>query len=169
VFRKYFSRGVANLETSGRETRRIPQAQGVTGFDAIPSIQPQFKYSLVSAPFVPPKPSDWFEGRSSVYASAPDGTVWEAYCGRAGAAPAVDPAVDFQPNVLTRPEFVEPYNGFVSTPENTRQAYFLHHGYAFNPLDVFVGKRENDTLKTALFFRDVGSHTTAPHHLAIDS
>jgi hypothetical protein len=87
----------------GVRLEEFPKPQGVTGFDAIPSIQPQFKYSLVSAPFVPPKPSDWFEGRSSVYASAPDGTVWEAYCGRAGAAPAVDPAVDFQPNALTRP------------------------------------------------------------------
>jgi len=64
---------------------------------------------------------------------------------------------------------VDPYKGFVSTPNNTRQNYADYLGYRFNPQDIFIGKRENGRLATSLFFRDVGSHTTAPHFLAIDS
>src|SRR5215203_599048 len=106
--------------------------------------------------------------RSSVYATAPDGTVWEAYCGKAGSLPVVSPEMDFRPNQLTLKTFVEPYKGFESTPANTRQNYGTHHGYSFSPLDVFIGRNEAGKLSTKLFFRDVGSHTTAPHHMAID-
>ena len=35
--------------------------------------------------------------------------------------------------------------------------------------DVYIGKRVDGRIKTALFFPDVGSHLTAPHHLAIDN
>lgn len=37
------------------------------------------------------------------------------------------------------------------------------------PQDVFIGMREGGRVKPTLFFRDVGSHDTAPHYLAIDS
>lgn len=37
------------------------------------------------------------------------------------------------------------------------------------PEDVYIGRREAGRIKPTLFFRDVGSHTTAPHYLAIDN
>jgi len=47
--------------------------------------------------------------------------------------------------------------------------YGTHYGYAYTPEDVYIGKRVAGRLQTALFFPDVGSHDTAPHHLAIDN
>jgi hypothetical protein len=37
------------------------------------------------------------------------------------------------------------------------------------PQDVYIGKRERGLINATLFFRDVGSHTTAPHALAVDN
>jgi hypothetical protein len=152
----------------GVEVKELSTPQALGEFDDVGVSAPKFN---VAAEFdhaseVDGDPID--DSRSSVYATAPDGTVWEAYCGEAGAAPVVPPEADFRADRLTRPTFVESYNGFVSTPENTRQEYELHHGYRYSPLDIFVGKREEGRLLTKLFFRDVGSHTTAPHFMTID-
>jgi len=106
--------------------------------------------------------------RSSVYATASDGSVWEAYCGKPGPKQVQFPELGLSSSPAPPPEIVEPYEDFKSTPGNTRQSYDTHLGYAFNPLDIFVGKTKNGRLATTLFFRDVGSHTTAPHHMAID-
>jgi hypothetical protein len=109
-------------------------------------------------------------GRPSVYATAPDGTLWEAYCGKSGPKPvSFNPMDTSSDQPSSPPEIVEPYKSFESTSENTRQSYETHHGYAYHPSDIFIGKSENGRLLTSLFFRDVGSHTTAPHHMAIDS
>ncbi len=152
----------------GVKVNDFPNAQNVR--DEVDKNAPEFKFTVTQQPFSgSEKPKAWYENKSSVYAEAPDGSIWEAYCGHAGEAPTVDPKVDTRPDVLTRPRFVDPYNGFVSTPDNTRQNYSGYLGYAFDPSDVFIGKRENGRLKTTLFFRDVGSYTTSPHHLAIDS
>jgi len=153
----------------GVKVRDLSTPQAFGDFDDVSNNAPIFN---VAAEFVSDVKADEdpiSAERSSVYATGPDGTVWEAYCGKAGAAPVVPPDVDFRPDRLTRPTYVESYNGFDSTPENTRQNYDTHHGYSFSPLDIYIGKRENGRLATKLFFRDVGSHTTAPHYMAVDS
>ena len=106
--------------------------------------------------------------RPSVYATAPDGSLWEAYCGKPGPKPAGFSSASQDSDTTASTEIVEPYKDFKSTPENARQSYDTHHGYSYNPSDIFVGKSENGRLATTLFFRDVGSHNTAPHHIAID-
>lgn len=83
-------------------------------------------------------------------ARAPDGTIYEAYCGRDDASE------------------IAPGHGYVSTFENRRQRYDTHHGYGYMPQNVFIGRREDGRIRPTLFFRDVGSHTTSPHYLAID-
>jgi hypothetical protein len=85
-----------------------------------------------------------------VDARAPDGTIYEAYCG------------------IDDPYEITPGHGYVSNFENRRQHYDTHYGYGYMPEDVYIGKREVGRIRATLFFRDVGSHTTAPHHLAID-
>lgn len=153
----------------GVSVNDFPAPQGVNGFDEVPENASEFKFTFLRVPFSGAKPKPWYESVSSVYASAPDGTLWEAFCGYAGAERAVSPELDTRPDALTRPKLVDPYNGFVSSPKYTRQSYSSHLGYAFSPKDIFIGKREGSRLKTVLFFRDVGSHTTAPHDLAIDN
>jgi hypothetical protein len=86
--------------------------------------------------------------RPTVEARAPDGSVYEAYCGH------------------DDPKRIVPGHGFVSTLLNRRHRY---GGAPYHPQDVFIGKPESGRLKPSLFFRDVGSHSTAPHSLAIDS
>jgi hypothetical protein len=144
----------------------IPQAMGE--FDELDSTAPKFNVAVQYDHATEADGNPIFDERSSVYATAPDGTVWEAYCGKAGAEPDAPPEVDFRPDRETRPAFVDSYNGFESTPDNTRQNYAAHLGYRYNPLDVYIGKRENGRLATKLFFRDVGSHTTAPHYMTVD-
>jgi hypothetical protein len=83
----------------------------------------------------------------SVLAPAPDGSVYEAYCGY-GNSPDIAPG-----------------HGFSSTLGNRRHDF---GGMAYYPDDVFIGRRESGKLKPTLFFRDVGSHNTRPHALAVD-
>jgi hypothetical protein len=146
----------------------FPLPQGVGGFDEVGTNAAEFRFTVVSQVSSGAGPKAWYDSTSSVYATAPDGSIWEAFCGHAGTEPDTDPRFDTRPDALTRPKIVQSYRGFVSTPNNTRQAYGTHLGYAYSPNDVFIGRRDGSTLKTTLFFRDVGSHTTAPHHLAID-
>lgn len=129
----------------------FPAPQGLGGFDEIPASAPAFRFRLSEQPLSGTKPRVWFETRLIVEARAPDGSVYEAYCGH------------------DDPTEIIPGHGFVSTFDNRRQRYGTHHGYGFSPQDIFIGKREDGRLKPTLFFRDVGSHTTAPHSLAIDS
>ena len=134
----------------GVPVKEFPPPQGLSGFDEIPASAPTFKFTVTERPLSGAQPRAWYETRQKVEARAPDGTLYEAYLGN------------------DDPKEIVPGNRTVSTPENTRQRYGTHHGYAYHPQDVFIGRRESGRLKSTLFFRDVGSHTTAPHYLAID-
>lgn len=129
----------------------FPQPQGPTGFDELPANAPEFRFTVTERPLSGAEPRAWFQTRQSVQTQATDGSVYEAYLGH------------------DNPGEIAPGHGFVSTLDNRRQRYGTHYGYAYYPEDVFIGKRERGKLKPTLFFRDVGSHTTAPHHLAIDA
>jgi hypothetical protein len=133
----------------GVAVRDFPPPQGVSGLDELGADAPPFRFTVAERRPTGPGPGPSYEPRLSVQARAPDGSVYEALCER------------------NDPKLIVPF-GFVSTPDNTRQLYGTHHGYAFSPKDVFVGRREGERLKPVLFFRDVGSHTTAPHHMAVD-
>lgn len=148
---------------------KVEDFPGPQGIDDLNDSTKPFEFTFAAQTPSGDRPKPWYESISSVYATAPDGTVWEAFCGHAGTEPEVDPRFDTRSDSLTRPKIVESYRGFVSTTENTRQSYGSHLGYAYSPQDVYIGQRNGERLQTSLFFRDVGSHTTAPHHLAIDS
>ena len=135
----------------GVPVKEFPPPQGRTGFDELPAAAPAFKFTVTERPSSGAKPRAWYGDRQKVQARAPDGTLYEAYLGH------------------DDPEEIVPGNRPASTPENTRQRYGTHHGYGYNPQDVFIGRREAGRLRPTLFFRDVGSHTTSPHYLAIDS
>lgn len=135
----------------GVEVKQFPHPQGVINFDEIPGGAAQFKFKIVIGPLTGPTPKPSYETRSIVTAQAPDGTVYEAFCGR------------FDPSQVSSS------SGESSSNMNPRQRYVTHLGYGFNPADVFIGKREGGKIKTSLFFRDVGSHETAPHHITVDN
>lgn len=128
----------------------FPGPQGPSGWDDLPTIRPVFRFSKLERSPTGPGPRPSYEVRSIVSAEAPDGSVYEAYSGRD----------EYE---------LSPDHGFAATYENRRQMYGTHHGYSFNPQNVFIGKRVEGRIKPTLFFRDVGSHDTAPHHLAIDN
>ena len=135
----------------GVPVQTFPAPQGLKGFDELPTSARAFTFTLKAQPRSGPPPPVYFDNRKIVTARAPDGTVYEAYCGNDDASEIV------------------PGHGFVSNFENRRQWYENHLGYGYMPEDVYIGKREAGRIKPTLFFRDVGSHTTAPHYLAIDN
>ena len=135
----------------GVPLQNFPAPQGLTGFDEIPTNARVFTFTLKAQPRSGPPPRIWFETRKIVEARAPDGTFYEAYCGN-----------DDESEIV-------PGHGFVSNFENRRQWYENHLGYGYMPQDVYIGKSEAGRIRPTLFFRDVGSHTTAPHYLAIDN
>lgn len=134
----------------GVAVQNFPAPQGITGWDDLPLNRPPLRFSATKRAPKLPSPRPYFEPRAIVKAQAPDGSIYEGYSGR-------------DEYELT------PDHGIVSTYENTRQMYGTHHGYAYNPQDVYIGKRVNGRIKPQLFFRDVGSHNTAPFHFAVDS
>lgn len=135
----------------GVPVQNFPAPQGLTGFDELPANARTFTFALKAQPRSGPPPPVYFDERKIVTARAPDGTIYEAYCG------------------YDDPSEITPGHGYVSTFENRRQWYENHLGYGYMPEDVYIGKREAGRITPTLFFRDVGSHTTAPHYLAIDS
>ncbi|HVS80946.1 MAG TPA: hypothetical protein VHE60_04370 [Pyrinomonadaceae bacterium] len=135
----------------GVPVQNFPAPQGLTAFDELPTNARAFTFTLKEQPRSGPPPPVYFDERKIVTARAPDGTVYEAYCGHDDASEIV------------------PGHGFVSNFENRRQWYENHLGYGYMPQDVYIGKREAGRIRPTLFFRDVGSHTTAPHYLAIDN
>jgi hypothetical protein len=135
----------------GVPVQNFPAPQGLTGFDELPTNARAFTFTLREQPRSGPPPPVYFAERKIVAARAPDATVYEAYCGHDDASEIV------------------PGHGFVSNFENRRQWYGNHLGYGYMPQDVYIGKREAGRIRPTLFFRDVGSHTTAPHYLAIDN
>lgn len=137
----------------GVPLQKFPAPQGLNGMDEIPASATQFKFTLKAQPPSGRPPRVYFETRKIVQAAAPDGSIYEAYCGHED----------------DDPRQIAPGHGLVSTYENRRQWYENHFGYGYMPQDVFIGKRKAGLIKATLFFRDVGSHTTSPHALAIDS
>lgn len=137
----------------GVPLKHFPAPEGLNGMDEIPANAPPFRFTLKSQPVSGPPPRVYFETRKIVKAVAPDGSTYEAYCGHDD----------------DDPRQIAPGHGFVSTFQNRRQWYENHYGYGYMPQDVYIGKREAGLIKATLFFRDVGSHTTAPDALAIDS
>lgn len=134
----------------GVRLQTFPKPQGPTKFEVLPPIRPALHFVAKEQPVSGPTPLPSYERRPIVKAKAPDGSIYEAYCTR-----------DSSEVILSSQQ--------PSTPENTRQLYGTHYGYAYSPEDVFIGKRVGGRIKTDLLFPDVGSHDTAPHHLAIDS
>jgi hypothetical protein len=134
----------------GVPVQTFPDPQGLTGFDELPANRPAPQFTINEHSLTGPRPKYMYELRTTVKARAPDGSVYEAYSGR-------------------QEEDVIEDSAFASTAENTRQFYGTHHGYGYNPQDVYIGKRLGARIKPALFFRDVGSHDTAPYHFAIDN
>lgn len=134
----------------GVPVQNFPAPQGLSGYDDLPPNRPRLRFSVTErSPKLPP-PKAPYETRSIVKAQAPDGSTYEA--------------------LITRDEEeLTPGHGFVSTYENRRQMYGTHHGYEYSPQNVYIGRRVNGLLKPLLFFRDIGSHDTAPHHFAIDN
>ena len=128
----------------------FPPPQGLAGFDELPANAPRFTFTLKPRRRTGPPPPVYFDRRKLVAASAPDGTLYEAYCGN-----------DEDAELMRG-------HGFVSTSETPRQWHGSHHGYGFMPQNVYIGKREQGRIKPVLFFRDIGSHANAPHSLAID-
>ena len=137
----------------GVPLQKFPAPQGLNGMDEIPATARPFTFTLQSQPVSGPPPRVYFETRKIVKAVAPDRSIYEAYCGHDD----------------DDPRQIAPGHGFVSTFENRRQWYENHLGYGYMPQDVYIGKRVGGLIKPTLFFRDVGSHTTAPHALSIDS
>jgi hypothetical protein len=136
----------------GVRLQKFPAPQGLSGMDEVPANARAFAFTLKSQPESGPPPRVYFQDRKIVKAVAPDGSTYEAYCGRDD-----DGAYEIAPD-----------HGFVSTFENRRQWYGNHLGYGYMPPNIYIGKRENGLIRPTLFFRDAGSHTTAPHALAID-
>ncbi|MFN0138972.1 MAG: hypothetical protein ACKVQW_02650 [Pyrinomonadaceae bacterium] len=135
----------------GVAVKDFPAPQGIAKFDEIPNGSPQFKFGVAKRPRTGPTPQPSYETRALVKATAADGTVYEAFCGRFDA------------------KKLWPGFGESSTSMNTRQQYESHYGYGYSPADVFIGKRDRGKIRTSLFFRDIGSHQTAPHYIALDS
>ncbi|MGH9947001.1 MAG: hypothetical protein ACRD6X_07385 [Pyrinomonadaceae bacterium] len=135
----------------GVNVKDFPNPQGVGNFDDLPETSPEFKFRVVKRPSTGQAPRPSYEVRSIVKAKASDGTIYEAFCGRFDA------------------KKLWPGFGEASTNANPRQQYESLYGYGFNPADIFIGKREGGRIKTSLFFRDVGSHETAPHYISIDN
>jgi hypothetical protein len=129
----------------------FPSPQGLSDFAEIPESSVEFKFKLEKRPLTGPTPQESYERRKIVKATASNGIQYEAFCGR------------FDENE------VMPGLGQFSSNANPRQRYATHLGYGFNPADVFIGKREGGKIKTLLFFRDVGSHDTAPYYFSVDS
>jgi hypothetical protein len=107
----------------GVPVHNFPAPQGLTDFDELPTNARAFTFTLTTQPRSGPPPV-YFAEKKIVTARAPDGTVYEAYCGNDDVSEII------------------PGHGFVSNFENRRQRYDTHHGYGYMPQDVYIGKRE---------------------------
>jgi len=155
-----FITGVSGAQTSaeyeawqtakylGINVKPFPQ---LAGYDDIPPGASEFRFRLQKRPLTGPTPPPSYETRNLVKAKASDGTVYEAYAG------------------TYDEKKVWPGPGRDSSNMNTRQQYAPHLGYGYIGPDVFIGTRDRGRIRTSLFFRDFGSHATAPHFISVDS
>lgn len=126
----------------GVKVQSFPAPQGPEGFDELPEAGPEFRFSMTERPPTDEAPAASYESRKCVSAKTPDGLKLEALCG-----------------------YADHPDRFPSTRENRRHRY---GGGSYHPEDVYVGERVGGKLRPSLFFRDIGSHNTAPHALAVD-
>src|SRR5215203_1935263 len=129
----------------------FPSPQGSAGFDDIPETSVPLSFVSTKRPLTGPTPLPNYELRKLVRAQAPDGTIYEGYSGRFNDGKVL------------------PGLGSASSNRETLQHYDPNFGYVYNPSDLFIGKPEGGKIRTSLFFRDVGSHDTAPYFFTIDS
>ena len=87
----------------GVPVSNFPAPQGLKGFDELPANALPFKFTLTPRRLSGPPPRVSYHERKIVKARAPDGSVYEAYCG------------------YDDPEQIVPGHGFVSNFENRRQ------------------------------------------------
>src|SRR5258705_8157354 len=106
----------------GVPLQTFPGPQGPTKFDELPPTRPALQFTVKEQPVSGPTPQPSFEVRSIVKATAPDGSVYEAFC-------------------TANPSEVIRGSQQRSTVENTRQPYGTHHSYGYIPQDVYIGKR----------------------------
>src|SRR5205814_8951333 len=66
----------------GVPLQKFPAPQGLNGIDEVPATARAFAFRLKSQPASGPPPRVNFENRKIVKALAPDGSLYEAYCGR---------------------------------------------------------------------------------------
>src|SRR5262249_7228737 len=102
----------------GVEVQDFPPPQGPIGFDDLPADAHEFKFTVTEQLLSGAKPKRSYEPRQSVTARAPDGSIYEAYCG------------------YDNPKKIVPGHRFVSTLANRRNRY----GGPNYPLDVYIGK-----------------------------
>ena len=134
----------------GTTVKEFPAPQGLSSFDDISSGPPS-NLKITRRPLTGPTPLPSYEKRETVSSTAPDGTIYEGWSGRFE-----------ESNLYPGPEKL-------ASNINPRQRYGTHFGYGFNPADVFIGRRVSGKIRTSLFFRDVGSHETAPYYFTVDS
>src|SRR5262249_10373326 len=145
-------------EFEGRQTAKLlgvdwkpfPEPQGVAGFDEVQVGDDCFRIKVAEQLPSGPDPPYYFESRSTVRATHPNGSVYLAYCGHSD-----DP-------------FIADLNEIGPT-----QRWMRRHIHPVDdkywPSDVFIGPLAEAKLHPILVFRDVGSHVSAPHSFAIDS
>jgi hypothetical protein len=132
----------------GIEVKPFPQ---LTGYDDIPTSAAEFRFRVQRRPLTGPTPTPSYQERDLVSAKGAAGIVYEAYAG------------------TYDEKKVWPGPGRDSSNMNTRQLYAPHLGYGYIGPDIFIGTRDRGRIRTMLFFRDFGSHATAPHFIAVDS
>jgi hypothetical protein len=135
----------------GISVKSFAKPQGLSGFDDIPEGSPKLLFSLAQKKPTGGEPREWYHRRASIFAKGPDGSEYEAYCGHG------------------HDKHIISGHNFLANLENRRHLYLNKFNYAYYPKDVFIGKPVKGQLKPNLFFRDVGSHTSSPHHFAVDS
>jgi hypothetical protein len=129
-------------EILGISVEDFPKPQGKTEYDVLPKDAPRLVFSTREQETLTcPKPRASYDTRETVQASAPDGSVYLAYCGR-----------DDKDKVV-------PGHGFRSVPENRRHRFAHQEGY--HPHDVYVGKKARDRVNPTLFL-GTWVHTTLP-------
>lgn len=93
-------------------------------------------------------PRGWFSGRPRVRAAGPDGVRLLAVCDR-------------------EPPKLAP--GARTWPSDRTNRRHDHAAGQISPADVWIGRETPEGFVPVLFFRDVGSHASAPHAFAFDS
>lgn len=134
----------------GVGVKPFPEPQGLVGFDEIQFTDDFFTTKTTERPPSGPDPPYSYHQRSTLRAAHPDGTIYAAHCGHSDDSVIAD---------LDE----------IGATERWMRRHVHPHNEHYWPSDVFIGPLTETKLHPILVFRDVGSHITAPHQLAIDS